>query len=235
MDKETSFVLDLTDDPLKALQEVSHRVYTHYSKYNASQSTLEAILESYLEAYAYITVSIDINNLNWDVPKLYGSNLNQARIIGEYFEVLCKSIDVEVSNQRLAHYKEKFSQSLGDTFTYEFPDEDFDRIQELINLLRDEIKQCELLEEEYRERLLKRLEKLQREFHKKMSNLDTFFGLVSDTAVAFGKAGKDIKPLVDRVREIIGIVVKIRNVCEGIPTNISLPFPELSEENEDEN
>lgn len=57
-------------------------------------------------------------------------------------------------------------------------------------------------EDDHQARLLKQVESLQLELHKKMSNLDRFWGLVGDAGVIAGKFGKDAKPLVDRIREL---------------------------------
>jgi len=236
-----SFVNDLPDDPLEALQEVTDRVVNDFSEFSAeSVSMWPDYIGSYIEAFAYANVSCDINNISIIIPMLQGLKHEQLSNIGAFFMNLCPLLNEAISCQALERHKERFSNSLGNGFVYEFPDEDFDRIQELINVLRDEIKDCDLLEEEHRVRLLKKLEKLQGEFHKKMSNLDMFFGIMLDSSVVLGKVGENIKPLTDRMREIGEIALKIFCKSEGIPTNISLePLQSLKlgdgSGNEDEN
>jgi hypothetical protein len=51
----------------------------------------------------------------------------------------------------------------------------------LINELRDELSKESELDEAHKQRLLKRLEALQKELHKKVSDLDHFCGLLGDS------------------------------------------------------
>ncbi len=60
----------------------------------------------------------------------------------------------------------------------------------------------ELFTAEHQQRILKRLEKLESELHKKVSDLDKFWGLIGDADVAIRKFGKNAKPIVDRIKEM---------------------------------
>jgi hypothetical protein len=88
-----------------------------------------------------------------------------------------------------------------------------------------------LFEESHKQRLLKRLETLQRELHKKVSDLDKFWGLVGEAGVVLGKFGKDAKPIVDRIREIAGIVWRTQAHTEELPSDT--PIPLLSDKSDD--
>lgn len=74
------------------------------------------------------------------------------------------------------------------------------------------------------EALLLRLEKVQSEMHKKMSDLDRFWGLIGDAGVALGKFGTEAKPIVDRIREISEIVWRTQARAEELPSNTPLPL-----------
>lgn len=91
-------------------------------------------------------------------------------------------------------------------FLYEFSDGDIKRIQTLINELRNLISNTKELENNHKSRLLKRLEKIQSELHKKISDIDRFWGLVGEGGVVLAKLGENAKPRVDRIREIAEIV-----------------------------
>ena len=79
-------------------------------------------------------------------------------------------------------------------------------------------------EEDHKRRLLNRLEKLQSELHKRISDLDRFWGLVGDAGVVLGKLGKDAKPIVDRIRELAGIVWNAQKKSEKLPLDSNLPL-----------
>lgn len=110
------------------------------------------------------------------------------------------------------------------SFAYEFADDDLERVQELINLLRKDISSSELFEADHKRRLLNRLEKLQSELHKKVSDLDRFWGLMGEAGVAIGKFGNDVKPMVDRIREIADIIWRTQSKSEGLPSGSKIPF-----------
>ena len=107
---------------------------------------------------------------------------------------------------------------------YEFSDDDFSRVQTLLNGLRDLLTKSKDFEEDHRRRLLKRLEVLQSELHKKMSNFDKFWGFFIDSGIALTKFWENAKPFRDDIKEIIEIVsrtqAKAENVQKLFPLNL---------------
>lgn len=108
-------------------------------------------------------------------------------------------------------------------FKYEFSQGDLEKVQALINELRQEVGTSTNLEDGHKARLLKRLEALQSELHKKISDLDKFWGLIGDASVVMAKIGNDAKPIVDRVREIADIVWRTQTRAEELPSGTTLP------------
>lgn len=109
-------------------------------------------------------------------------------------------------------------------FFYEFSDGDLDRVQSLINELREQISGSDLFEDNHRSRLLRRLESLQSEIHKKMSDVDKIWGLVGDAGVVIGKFGKDAKPFVERIKELSQIAWKTQARAEELPSSSQNPL-----------
>ncbi len=64
--------------------------------------------------------------------------------------------------------------------------------------------------------LLKRLERLQQEMHKKVSDLDRFWGLIGDAGVMLGKFGRDARPLVDTIKELTNCIWRAQTCSEQI-------------------
>lgn len=133
-------------------------------------------------------------------------------------EIRDKTAKTEISSVR-----SRFKSILGSGFLYEFSQGDLERTQRLLNELRETIGSNEKLEPDHKSRLLRRLEALQSELHKKISDLDKFWGLIGDAGVVLGKLGKDAKPIVDRVREIADIVWQTQSRAEELPSGTSLP------------
>ena len=132
----------------------------------------------------------------------------------------CDEINEAANVEKL---RKKFRTALSSGFKYEFSQGDLERVQKLINELRQEVSGCDDLEDGHKTRVLKRLESLQSEVHKKMSDIDKFFGLVSDASVILAKIGNDAKPIVDRVRELADIVLRTQTRAEELPSGTPLP------------
>ncbi|NVM02945.1 MAG: hypothetical protein HWN67_11445, partial [Candidatus Helarchaeota archaeon] len=65
-------------------------------------------------------------------------------------------------------------------------------------------------------------------------NLDKFWGLIGDAGVMIGKFGNDVKPIVDRIREIAEIVWRTQAIAEELPTGMKFPLLK-GEKDENEN
>jgi hypothetical protein len=63
-----------------------------------------------------------------------------------------------------------------------------------------------------------------------MSDLDRFWGFVGDAGVVMGKFGNDVKPLKDRIGEMMGLVWKTQAHAEKLSSGSPNPF--LKENND---
>lgn len=132
--------------------------------------------------------------------------------------------------KKLDALKAGFSITLANGFGYEFTEGDISRVQTLVNELRDILTNCEDLDDGHKRRLMKRLEALQGELHKKVSDITQFYSLMGDAGVALGKLGKDAKPIVDRIKEIINIGWQSQARAEQLPSDSQNPM--ITHENE---
>lgn len=128
-------------------------------------------------------------------------------------------------NQLLTAIENK-KKILNKGFFYEFTDGDLHRIQQLINELRDHVSESTLFDDGHKSRLLRRLEALQSEMHKKVSDVDRLWGLIGDAGIAIGKFGKDAKPFVDRIKELSQITWRTQSRAEELPSGAPNPFLE---------
>lgn len=127
------------------------------------------------------------------------------------------------SAQRLESIKSRFSITLANGFGYEFTDGDLKRIRTLINELRELIITNHELDEDHKQRLLKRLEKMQAEIHKKMSDLNSFYGLLVEASVVMKKVGENAKPIFDRIKELTNISWRSQARAENLPSDEKNP------------
>lgn len=180
------------------------------------------------ETYVLLLELSEVNLLPVQVT-FFGFNGNieeDCRRIYNFLVSIEEECLSEASKLRLSSLRSHFKTSLGYGFCYEFSQGDIERIQLLINELRNHISTAINFEKDHQQRLLMRLEKLQSEVHKKVSDLDRFWGLIGDAGVVLGKIGNDAKPIVDRIREIADIVWRTQARSEELPSGTRPPMLE---------
>ncbi|MBI9073711.1 MAG: hypothetical protein JEY94_19095 [Melioribacteraceae bacterium] len=173
-----------------------------------------ALLEVYLSNKGYDFESLTLNDEMQE-------NIKQIEL---YISTVQGTFEKTLTSNSIAQSRDKYNRLFGKSFVYEFTTGDLNRIQELLNELRTNISGSEFFTAEHKQRLLKRLEKIQSELHKKVSDMDRFWGLIGDAGVAIGKFGKDAKPIVDRVKEIADIVWRTQSKAEELPSGSNIPF-----------
>jgi len=159
-----------------------------------------------LNAVAEFADSYDISN-----EMLHKGNRNTAKQILDilnryYLDVVTK----EVSSQ----YKNIFARKI-----YSFSDEEYSSIQDHINNLRTKLQNSKDFDSNHKERLLKKLEELQKELHKKMSSFDKFLGGFLSVAHTLGLSAKEAKPFTDDVKDILDITLNAKSRGENLPEN----------------
>lgn len=179
-----------------------------------------------VEAYALLVEIIDAKLLvvDLEVPRPPGPfSPVSCKVLFEFVQQVRDLCAAEQSKLRLDALRSRFRVNLGKGFSYEFSKGDLEKVQVLINQLREKISATNQLDREHQQRLLRRLERLQTELHKKVSDLDRFWGLIGDAGVVLGKLGNDAKPIVDRIREIADIVWQTQSRAEELPSGTKLP------------
>lgn len=107
---------------------------------------------------------------------------------------------------------------------YQFSDPDYQRVQELTSELADLFRTSTLIGEDQKRKLLRRLEAMRAEFHRKTNDIDRFWGFMGEAGIAMRKYGEDLQPIADRVLELGDIVIGVIFATEGIKA-----LPELSQ------
>jgi len=235
---DDEFVDSLEDDPFEAARAFCQRfaLFTETNKNKDRGSFLsEPIFTNFLDAFGIAQALAEANMYPIDIPDVNGMNRETTldRIIS-YIKEFREAVDHHYGATSIERTRTRLRQKFNKAFHYEFSSGDISKAQKLINEIRDLLNKSTLFEEDHRKRLLARLERLQSELHKKMSNLDTFWGLIGDAGVVIGKFGSDVKPLFDRIRELTMIVWATQARGEGLPSNspppLQLPSPDAMSE-----
>lgn len=221
---ENEFIENIQENPVSSIIKIIDIAISYVNPHG--QEWTEGEYEALFEGFS-LTLSVIENfelTITTEIPKLEGHIDKDSEIIQEFLKSVRSEYQSQAIDLRLQLMKNKFDNVLGQSFSYEFSQGDVDRIQTLINELREQISSSNLFENTHKERLLKRLEKLQAEMHKKMSDFDKFWGLIGDAGIVLGKFGKDSKPFVDRIKEISDIVWRTQARAEELPSDTPPPL-----------
>ncbi len=92
-----------------------------------------------------------------------------------------------------------------------------EEIEGHISDARQKIRSSSAFEEKHKLRLLNRLEKLQAEINKKISDLDVMLAGVTEVTVVAGQSAKNLKPVVDLFKKIFLVAEGETNEPLGLP------------------
>jgi hypothetical protein len=170
---DDEFVLALPDTPMDAFMPIIQRLSEAISPYLGKRLTVED-REYIIEARDLITAIADEHHLLQD-PLLHRISVSDnPKELKELFDELngvCARRQERL--EREAH-RARFATLVTRGFHYSLSEADTNRIQTLINELRNGIVSIKKFEEDHKKRILQRLETVQRELHRRLSNLDRF-------------------------------------------------------------
>lgn len=230
---DQEFIDKVEDDPITgivdgialAMQENS-RLDEQNGNWNERQHELLWETSSFVDLVIRendFSVPDSLPSVSSDVYDNCNSLINYMNNVANYFEA-------ESTKIKISSYTSRYETALKSSFAYEFSQGDFDRVQALVSELREIIAKSEDFEEGHKRRLLKRLEQLQSELHKRVSDMDHFWGLIGDAGVIIGKFGRDSKPMVDRIKEIAQIAWNTQARTEELPSDFGNPMLQHDEE-----
>ena len=219
----------ISADQLERLEDKPLEVCLEICKAFSNSSPAHTPAESCLEIVVFLRTILEAGLINYDGPipdiedgrASRAAALNFTKGVQDTIEAILKRENA-ISLQRSLELR--FKQTIKGSFGYEFTDGDIQRVQKLIDELRGMLTADTTLEDGHKRRLLGRLEALQKELHKKISDLSNFYNLMGDAGVALGKLGKDAKPFVDRIKEIVNIGWKSQARAEQLPSSADNPM-----------
>lgn len=218
------FVDSLPHDPWDALCLLVEKFEEIKKDAHSRETVYEELREEYLCMFALSKIMIDqIDDLPSDDPDLDISTREAMERIELYFDGLRLETEPATNRAYIDVVTKNLKERLQVGHLYRFSDRDFARVQTLINELRQIVVQSAHFDEDHRRRMLKRLERLQSELNKRMSDLDRFWGLVGDAGIALGKFGNEAKPFVDRIKELSEIIWRTQAEAEKLPEHSKIP------------
>jgi len=228
---DEDFVKSLPDDWPHAALMISEKL----NNYLNADLSLEEKHSAVRELWALLTVlrpkhSYPVSGL----PDQADSDISIIKQLVNRMAADAKEcIQKQSRKAELSYYQNVYEISLGNVFHFEFSEGDLERIQKLANELRDLISKSEEFEEKHKQRLLRKLEKFQSELHKKVSSLDRTWGFLLEASIVLGQMGENVKPIVDRIRELVSVIGPTSTRAYDLPSN--LPIKLLGQAEDDKN
>ncbi len=207
----------LPADNLEALAALC----AEFERFDGHARQLPEHHDDYVEALSILkafTVAreADLNGFPQMVPQRHQ---NIANIAG-YFTQVRTAARTELTGRHSRGYFESKTEEYLSLFSraqvYEFGEAEYKRVHELIGELQDLCRDSTLIGEEYKRRLLRRLEASRAELHRKTTEIDRFWSFLAEAGVTMRKYGEDLKPVADRVRELTKLVLGVVLAKEGI-------------------
>lgn len=217
---DDDYIKILPDDPHAAARQIC----SDFDQFNADakkRGLATAQYDRYIKALSLLQAICEVNKIKTPKVPLDASKVNAIEQVVQLFADMRLIFDKTEAAFALDNYRSLLADKLSKSFAYELTDGDIEKIQQLINQLRECIQEAEL-DDEHKARLFRRLERLQSELHKRLSDLDRFWGLIGDASVVLAKLGENAKPIVDRVREIAEIVWNAQTRSIGLPSSTPL-------------
>lgn len=116
---------------------------------------------------------------------------------------LIRSLQVESTKSRLTEIAaEEDPFGVLSTPQFELEEDDRSRALKLTSEIKQLVQVSQSIDASHKTRLFKRITAVEIEITKIKGNFDVILGGMSDFGEALGKFGKDVKPLVDRMKEI---------------------------------
>ena len=223
---DDNFINSLPEDIPSVISAICEKFFD--SAQGLSPNNLATLIK---ESFGFIAAYSETNSLHIEVPAIVGNIETNMENASKFFKKQQVQASQEIGRSEFEQYKNLFATRFGKVFHYEFSEGDLKLIQELINELRGLISTTEELEEGHKHRLIKKLEKVQSELHKRVSDLDRFWGFCVDLSLVVGIMGENAKPTVGLVKKIVDIIWPAQTRAYELSS--SLPFKMLGQAEDD--
>ena len=214
------FLQNLPSDILEASEQICN-------EFRRLRAVKMHTYDDLVESFALLQAFCKSRELQMTFSKLGSSRQENTKAILKAFELFEANISSNLTQRRsqglLTAKTEEYEAVFAKVSCYEFSEADFNRVQVLINELRDIIGASVLITPDHKRRLLRRLEAMQAELHRKTRDIDRFWGFIGEAGITIRKFGEDAKPITERVQELGKIVIAVIMAKEGIKA-----LPEIS-------
>ena len=152
---DEEFLKSLPDDWAYAVEKIAKKFNNAFRSFDLASDKHYYIVEE-VQLLLKVFCQTKLSKRRYRVPNLTGSSKANVQNITTFIEKLIvdsqKHIHKQAEAKRLSHYKNVFEIAIGDVFHFEFSEGDLEKIQKLINELRDLISKTKKLKQKYKQR-----------------------------------------------------------------------------------
>lgn len=156
------FMKDLSPSPLKAIEQLTTRMLK-FDCNKTNEQRLNAYVK-YLDFFDAFIGFLEVHQFNMKIPVLGLNKLRNINRIVEFFQDVQTNIEKVKSGEDTSISSE--SVNLESIMLRDLLVSDHEQIQKKINLIREQIAKSQDFQEDYKRRLLIKVEKLQQELHR---------------------------------------------------------------------
>jgi hypothetical protein len=194
---------------------------TEFERFDGHARELPEHHDDYVEALGILKAFSGARDAKLQpLPELGSQRHQNIDNIKAYFNQLRDLVRAELSSRHAKGYFESKTEQYLSLFArmaaYEFSETDMKRVMELANEIRDLVLGSHLMADEQKKRLVRKLDAMRSEVHRKTSDIDRFWGFLGEASLAMRKFGEDFKPISDRVLELAQIVIGVIFSKEGV-------------------
>ncbi|MDM9552447.1 hypothetical protein QU926_02095 [Pseudomonas asiatica] len=225
MEFSDELLAKINDEPIQAGMDICSHVSDKIRTYS-----VDAQANLLLEAGLILDRMIKSNLIQstQKLPPVKGGKPANTADFMSFINGVNRDLKAVVEHNKAMQFQEQIEQRLNrmitGSFGYELTDGDLKEVQALLDKLRSAITSSTELKEDHRQRLLKRLEKVQSELHKKLSTLDGLYCLAIEASIVAGTIGKNAEPIAKVAKAIAGITWRTHSHTEGLPSGATSPL-----------
>ena len=202
---------------------------TEYERFDGHARQMPEQHDDYVEALGILRAFASARDATLaPFPEIGAQRHQNIANISAYFGQLRTHVRTELTGRHSRGYFETKTAEYLALFSkaqvYEFAETDFKRVHELADELKALIRESSLLPDEHKRRLLRRLEAMRAELHRRTNDIDRFWGFLGEAGIVIRKFGQDLRPISERVMDLGDIVLGVILSTEGITT-----LPEISQ------
>jgi|GEM_PF-6902762 len=176
--------------------------------------------DSYPHLYGFLLSFAGARGLPVEVPYPTFEPEHDLLQLADMICALEEHLGPTLNRQRIENAFEQsrdfYQARIAGAFVYAFPDGDYRRLVTLVARIGGLARENQHIDANHKQRLLQKIEGLQRRLLHRMSSLDMLWSLVGEAGVVLGKLGVEAMPLAEGMCEIIRITMRVHARAEGL-------------------